>query len=163
MTFLKTRKSVALVGAVVAVAIAAVGAYAYWTTGGSGSGTADVGTTTDNLEIVGLGAGLTSATNPVAIDDGLTPAGSVDVDFRIYNPNSYSVYVSDVSQDGAITNDGGAGCLTAWFSFDTVTVNETIAANSFSTQQLGAVDMSDPNVNQDDCKLAELTLTLASN
>ncbi len=43
MQFLKTRKTVALVGAVVVVAIAAVGAYAYFTSTGSGTGSATVG------------------------------------------------------------------------------------------------------------------------
>ena len=43
MSFLKSKKALALVVAVVAVAVAAVGAYAYFTSGASGTGTAGTG------------------------------------------------------------------------------------------------------------------------
>ena len=79
----------------------AVGAYAYLTTGGSGSGTATSGSTTNNL-VIGTG---TNAGNPISVATGLLPGQSVAVSYSIYNPNSYSVKVASVSASSIVQSD----------------------------------------------------------
>ncbi len=161
------EEDMGLLGVVAVIAaMASVGAYAYWTTGGSGSGTATVGDTTDNLVIVG-----DDGSAPVDVADDIYPSGSAVVTFRIKNPNPYSVHVTKVYQDGLITNTNqGASplCDTSWFSFDDVPVNYTIPANTTYPLLLdpaltGAVDMSDPDVDQNGCKGEDITLNLLSN
>ena len=127
--------------------LSALGAYAYWTTGGSGSGTATVGTTTDNLTI---------ASPPVA---GITPGSSTPVTVTLTNPNSYSVHVDAVST--AITTSV-PGCLPTDLAFPAKAMNTTIAplATASFTQDLVFTDTA---VNQDPCKGATITLTYSSN
>ena len=56
----KQKKSVAALLAILVVAIAAIGAYAYWTTSGDGTGTADTGTTSAFV-VTQLGAGRSTS------------------------------------------------------------------------------------------------------
>ena len=127
--------------------LGAVGAYAFWTAGGSGSGTATAGTTTDNLTI---------ASAPVS---GLTPGSSTPVTVTLTNPNSYSVGVGTVS---TVITTSDAGCLPADFTFPDRVMNTTIAplGTASFTQNLVFADTS---ANQDPCKGATITLTYASN
>ena len=99
-----------LIGAVVAafVLVGAFDAYAYWTTGGSGSGSATAGTTTNNLTIA----------SPLVT--GITPGSSTPVTVTVTNPNSYSVHVDTVST--VITTSDG-GCLPADFTFPAKVLN----------------------------------------
>jgi hypothetical protein len=146
MSKARTRALIVAVMALIGL-VAVLGGYAYWTTGGSGSGTASVGDDTDNLTI--------SSTAPGA----LLPRGEVAVTVTVSNLNSYSVHVNDVSTSIAT---GVAGCLAADFHFATKTLNTEIAAggNASFTQNL---HMDDTAANQDACKNATLTLTYSSN
>jgi hypothetical protein len=138
-----------LVGAVLAalVLLGAVRAHAYWTTGGSGSGSATAGTTADNLTI----------TSPLVT--GLTPGSSTPVTVTLTNPNSYSVHVDTVS---TVITTSAAGCPPADFTFPAKIVNTTIAplATASFTQSLIFADTA---ANQDPCKGAAITLTFSSN
>ena len=49
--FIKSKKGLVLLATLVVAAAASVGAYAYLTTGGSGTGSATDGSTTNNLVI----------------------------------------------------------------------------------------------------------------
>jgi hypothetical protein len=146
MSKARTRALIVAVMALIGL-VAVLGGYAYWTTGGSGSGTASVGDDTDNLTI--------SSTAPGA----LLPGGEVAVTVTVSNPNSYSVHVNDVSTSIAT---GVAGCLAADFHFPTKTLNTELAAGGSAsfTQNL---HMDDTAANQDACKNATLTLTYSSN
>jgi hypothetical protein len=139
----------ALVGGVIAALalLGAFGAYAYWTTGGSGAGTVTAGTTTDNLNI---------ASPSVA---GITPGSSTQVTVTLTNPNSYSVHVDTVST--AITTSD-PGCLPTDFAFPAKVMNTTIAplGTASFTQDLVFADTA---ANQDPCKGATITLTYSSN
>jgi hypothetical protein len=170
MKLIKSKKGVALLAALAVAVVAAVGAYAYWTTGGAGSGSATNGTTTDNLVIVGSGAATNGTDNPVSIAPGLTPGGNVVVTYRVFNPNSFSVHVANVITD-TIANSADPShalapntCLNSWFSFvQDAAANETIPANSLGVAHTGKLSMSDPDLNQNDCKSAVVTLNLKSN
>ncbi len=138
-----------LIGGLVAafVLMGAFGAYAYWTTGGSGSGSATAGTTTNNLTIASPSV------------TGITPGSSTPVTVTLTNPNSYSVHVDTVST--VITTSVG-GCLPADFTFPAKVLNTTIAALGTASFTQGLA-FADTAVNQDSCKGATVTLTYSSN
>lgn len=127
--------------------LGAISAYAYWTTGGSGSGTATAGTTTDNLTI----------TSPSVA--GITPGSSTPVTVTVTNPNSYSVHVDTVS---TVITTSDVGCLPGDFTFPPQVMNTTIASlgTASFTQSLLFADTA---ANQDPCKGATVTLTYSSN
>ena len=139
----------ALAGAVIAVLalLGAYAAYAYWTAGGSGSGTATAGTTTNNLTI---------ASPSVA---GVTPGSSTPVTVTVTNPNSYSVQVDTVS---TVITTSDPGCPPADFTFPAKLMNTVIAplGTASFTQDLVFADTA---ANQDPCKGATITLTYSSN
>lgn len=85
-------------------------AHAFWSVGGSGSGSA----TNGNLQLVTLEA-LAGADVPAA---GLVPGGTTDVYLRVHNPNSVPVQVYSVSSNGPVTADGDhPGCTTTGVTF----------------------------------------------
>lgn len=138
-----------LIGALVAafVLVGAFGAYAYWTTGGSGSGSATAGTTTNNLTIASPSV------------TGITPGSSTPVTVTVTNPNSYSVHVDTVS---TVITTSAVGCLSADFTFPAKVLNTTIAALGTASFTQALV-FADTAVNQDSCKGATVTLTYSSN
>jgi hypothetical protein len=144
---LRSKKVIAL-GAAVVIAVSAGTAYAYWSTGGTGTGSATAGTTANNIAISGDPA------------NGISPGNSVPVHVTVSNAaNAYSVHVQDVS---AAVSTSDPGCLAAWFSVPTTTLNTTIAAHG-STAFDTTLSMTDEAVSQDLCKNATITLTYSSN
>lgn len=85
-------------GLVVVLALMAGGAaYASFTAGGSGTGTAPTGTMQPVTISAFTGGDLPSTT--------LVPGGTADVIVRVTNPNATSVQVYSVAANGAITAD----------------------------------------------------------
>jgi hypothetical protein len=145
--FAKRQWILVAVGAVVA-ALAAVGAYAYWTASGTGSGTATVGTD--------------SGVTIVVTDTGaaLYPGGSATVTFHVQNNSTSSaVMVGKVVQDGPVTGLPG-GCSAADFSFGDVTLNESVAASGNGANHTGTLSMANTASNQDACKSTSPVLHL---
>ncbi len=95
-----SKKWVALVAVSAVAVVAAVGVYAYWTQGGTGSGSAGTGTTT------GITVNQTSAPGNTLYPGGPSQALSGDFD----NPSSGPVVISSVT---AVVSSvtGGAGDL----------------------------------------------------
>jgi hypothetical protein len=154
---LKSKRTLVLLGVLAVAAFAALGAYAYWTTSGSGSGTATTGTD----------QGVTVAGDPA---DGLYPGSDVAVTTVVTNSSSTQPqYVTNLHV--AISNDNEPACDSSWFTYKadgdavgnvasnphTSPLNSEIAAGG-TLSVPGKVFMSDPNANQDDCKSVELTL-----
>lgn len=110
---LKTRLALAvLIGSIAALIIgfSAGGAFASWTSSGSGSGSATAGT----LQAVTVAA-FVGGDTPAAT---IFPGGSADVILRVSNPNAYAVTLISVSGNGTIAPDAGhAGCTTTGVSF----------------------------------------------
>lgn len=127
--------------------LGAVGAYAFWAPGGSGSGTATVGTSTDNLTI---------ASRAVT---GATPGSSTPVTVILTNPNGYSVHVDTVS---TVITTSDPGCLPADFTFPDKVMDATIAPLGAALFTQGLV-FADTSANQDRCKGVTITLTYSSN
>jgi hypothetical protein len=143
----------------VAAAMAAVGAYAYWTANGTGMGTASVGTD-DGVTI-----------DPITFSGDLYPGHDVTVTFTVKNDSSNAaVNVHKVVQDGPVTGLP-AGCLPADFSFADVTLggvdglqlteNDGLAGGTDEhTDNTGTLAMANTAVNQDACKNAQPVLHL---
>jgi hypothetical protein len=174
MKFIKSKKGIALLVAVVAVAASAMGAFAYFTQAGSGTGTASVGSSS----AVSLAGTITGT---------LYPAGSpASVSVLVTNNGSGSQYVNKVHLDsieidhssGAYTGASGAqqatwdACvvstsgLNAAFSMSDITVTTDLTKSGTAgdhTTKLGSLQMNDTGVSQDNCQGAPLQLNLSSN
>ncbi len=149
----KLTKRVPLMVVVVGIALAtAVGGLAYWTTSGSGSGTAAVASSNGTVTL--------AATVPA----GIYPGGSRTVSFTASNSGDTNLYVGTVSATSITADAGHSGCNTADFSMANVAVNEVVLANA-SNQALGStgtLQFANTTANQDACKGATLTIALSS-
>jgi hypothetical protein len=143
----KKRWALLAVAALVA-GMAAVGAYAFWTANGTGSGTATVGTDS-GVSIVVDSTGTA-----------LFPGGTATITFHLHNNSTTTaVTVGKVVQDGPVGNLPG-GCATADFSFADVTLNESVAAASNGASHTGTLSMANTASNQDACKTSSPVLNL---
>jgi hypothetical protein len=148
---LKQRKFALPIAALVALVVAG-GAYAYWTTNGSGTGSAATGTD----------SGVTVA--QVGTISGLVPGGNAQaVDFKINNPASTKQYISSVAVSiASITKNGSAasGCSAADFDLSQPNaINRDLSSGDTSFAPSGAsIAMKDLATNQDGCKGATVNL-----
>ena len=147
------KKIVAVAAAAVVVAAGAGTAFAYWTTTGSGSGSA--GTASSNGTIA-LHA---------AFDSGLTPGASEAVSYTADNAGTSSLYVGTITPTVSIdAAHVTAGCLASDFSIAPTSANVTVPAGASGLAVgSGTLAFADTSANQDGCKGATITLTLASN
>jgi hypothetical protein len=108
---LMRRWPIALVSSIVLVAALDGAAYAYWTSHGSGSGAASLGTA-QPVTLVAVAGGDTPTST-------LIPGGAaVDAILRIHNPNAYGVTLVKVTGSTPITADGShSGCTTTGVTF----------------------------------------------
>lgn len=149
---LKSRKAVVL-GLIIALA-AGVGAYAYWTTGGSGSGDAAAG---DVQNLV-----VKQTTNLTAMypgDTAQTISGTFD------NPNNGPTYVGAVTVEiDTVTKAGGAvagDCDASDFTLTDkkMTVNAEVPKGNAQGNWTGAkIKFNNKASNQDACKGAAVKL-----
>jgi hypothetical protein len=146
MKFLMSKKGVALLATLVVAAVAAFGAYAYFTAAGSGSGTASVGSA----------SGIQLSGSPAAT---LYPGGAdAPVTVSIHNPGSGNQYVGTIT--GTVATNGG--CLGTWFVVDPVTYNAEVNAGATGTAGTN-VRMTDANASQNACQGQTLTINWSSN
>lgn len=150
MKFIKSKKGIALLASLTIAVVASVGAYAYWTTTGSGTGSA--ANAASNGSIV-----LHASFAP-----GLTPGATKPVSFTADNTNSSSLRVGTVS---SVVSTSDADCLPADFTVPDAIENQTIPANTSGVALAtgSTITFADTAVNQDACKGATVTLTLSSN
>jgi hypothetical protein len=139
---------VVLTGGLVAVLSGGV-AFAYWVTGGSGTGSATAGSSVP-LTAVGSTSGLTA----------LYPGGTGSVKVVVTNPNPFPVTVTAVSGSGAITSDKGSACnASTGVTFTTQSGSWGPIAGSGGTLTItlpGAVAMS--NASDNTCQGAVFTI-----
>ncbi|MGI8802325.1 MAG: hypothetical protein ACR2KV_09165 [Solirubrobacteraceae bacterium] len=157
-SFTKQRKVLAVAGVIVAPAVAG-GAYAYFTGGGTGSGTATVGTS---------GAVVLTAT----VTPGITPGNAEPVSFTAANATTSPIAVTTVHLSGVAVDSGHSGCVTADFTMADVSeltgtapglphqVPGSATADPLPTG--GSLVMANTGISQDACKGATLTLSLTS-
>jgi hypothetical protein len=150
-----TKKRAVILGVVAALAITSV-AVAYFTTGGSGSGSATVGSAS---------TALITQTNTLGA---LYPSTSQAVNLDIKNTGTGSQFVNAVHLDSITADAGHASCdvsssgANAAFTMADVAVGETLAAGA-TTSKSGSLAMNDTGVSQDSCQGATLTLHFSSN
>ncbi|WP_019875379.1 hypothetical protein [Sporichthya polymorpha] len=144
-----TKKLAGTVAVSAVVALGAGTAFAYWTTGGSGDGTAAVGTTT-NFTIAG------------DITDALVLDAVESFDITVTNPATFPQRLSGLSWDFQPTN---AGCNKAWFDVTPATVTAQDIAGGASVTFSGASLKlrNEAATNQDACKNSAIELTFTSN
>ena len=140
-----------------ATAIAMLGGvslvYAAWLTEGSGSGYAKAGEAQD-LSTVDVSASVTT------LPGKLYPGSDGDVAIQIHNPNEFSVRVTDVAANGAVTASGGIGtCTTTGVTFNgpqTVSIDVPANSDSTVTTLTNAAHMS--NASENGCQNATFTI-----
>ena len=150
MQKLMRKRILVPVAAIAALALAGI-AFAYFTSSGTGSGTATVGSA----------AGV--SIDSVSFDSTLYPGGSTTVRFTITNSSSSTaVQVGKVVADttyGTTGVDGlPRGCSAADFTFADVTIGRSIAASG-TLDATGTLRFAD-NGNQDACQGAAPVLHL---
>jgi hypothetical protein len=144
----KKSKVIAVAASVALVAVGGGTAYAYWTTTGAGTGTAANSTG---------GGTVTLHANFAA---GLAPGNSETVTYTADDSTNTGTVVGALS--AKVTTDT-AGCLPGWFTVDATTSNSPVAANSTGTQVgAGTLTFLNDSANQDACKSAVVTVTVAS-
>ena len=150
-----TKKRAVILAVVAAMAFSAA-AIAYFTGGGSGSGSATVGTSSTALitQTNTLGALFPATSQPVNLDIKNTGTGSQFVN---------AVHLVSISADSGHTScDVSSSGANAAFTMADVAVGETLAAGA-TTSKSGTLTMNDTGVSQDSCQGATLTLTFSSN
>ncbi|NMM34358.1 MAG: hypothetical protein HHJ13_10245 [Phycicoccus sp.] len=142
------KKTTAVLAAGILVASAG-GAYAYWTTTGSGDGAATNASSNGTVDL------------HAAFDDGLTPGAHETVTYTADNRGSSNLFVTAITPTVTTSK---AACLPAWFTIAPTTPRTTVGAGlsgvSVGTSVLYFVDST--TVNQDACQSAIVTVTLAS-
>jgi hypothetical protein len=158
--FLKSKKSIALLAALVVAVAAAVGAYAYFTNNGSGTGSASVGTSS----AVSLAGTITGTLYPAG-----DPAG---VSVLVTNNGDGSQYVDTITLASITTDAAHSGCdlsvsgLNPAFTMADISVATDLTKSGTAgdnTTKLGSLQMNDTGVSQNACKNAPLTLHFTSN
>jgi hypothetical protein len=143
-----TRKRTMLLGSLVAIA-AVVGAIAYFTDSGTGTGQAKVGTSTPWSVTFGtttgtMYPGFGTSTVPYTV----TNAGSGNQRLATTTASVVSDGSGNVKQSGTAV----PGCLASWFTAtNTPPAAVTLAPSGTATGSV-AVTMSESGTNQDPCK-----------
>jgi len=164
MKLFTTRRRIAIVSAVVVALAGGGAALAYFTSSGSGTGSASVGTATN-----------WTVSQPIDTSHGLLPgSGSEVLTFTVTNPGSgaqafNSVTATVVSDAGAVDAQGTAvpGCQPGWFTAQPTSdpsLHASIPGGGTATVQV-TVTMTDSGTNQDACQGIngpDVTLTVNS-
>jgi len=147
------RRGLVIAGTTAAVLACGGVAFAYWTTSGSGSGTAVVGSSAPTLTLHASTTGL------------LAPGTSVGVSFTADNPSASGLRVGTVHLVSVTADSAHTGCSVADFSMADVTADQTIAAHGTAVPltATGSLVYADTAVDQSGCMGATLTLSVSSN
>jgi hypothetical protein len=149
-----TRKKMVAAGIVVVALAGSMVAYAYWTAGGSGTGSATTGT---NSAITAVQTSVVTAMAPG--DTAQTLSGTFN------DPNTGPVYVATITASiASVVKDSNApsgSCDASDYTLAnaTMTINAEVLANDTSTWTGATIKFNDkPTTNQDGCKNATVNL-----
>ena len=153
-----SKRAWVLVGIVAVAAVTAVGGYAYWTTSGTGTGSASTGTD----------AGVT--VNQTSPSSGLYPGGSVALFGNFTNAAAFNQYVTSVSASidtfSIPGNTALPPCTDADFFItgSPTAVGQQITPGPANGSWSGiSLNMTNTAANQDNCKNATVPLSYTSN
>ena len=151
-----TKKKAAVVIAVAAVAMAgAGGAYAYWTTGGTGDGTASAGQAAGfKVEQVG------------SVTD-LVPGIGQTLNFKVTNEATFAQYLSGVNVtvkpfSVATVASGQPACTEGDFAISAITVTPGQIAAGANKTGTAVITLTNKATNQDNCKGAPVGLSIVA-
>jgi hypothetical protein len=148
MPRLTTKRSIAISTVALVIVAAAI---AYFTSIGSGTGTASGG----NSQAVTLHA---------TVSQSLYPGTSSPVSFTVDNPSTGHQRVGTVHLASIAADAGHSTCNTADFSMPDVVANQDFGSgNGQAVTAGGTLSMANTGVSQDACQGATLTLNLTSN
>lgn len=155
---LSKKLAVVLLGATAAVA-ASTAAYAFWTTGGAGTGSVKTG------DVVNL------VVNQTSTIEGLYPGGPVQtLSGNFNNPNAGKVFISSVtatlaSVDQTNPNANKPACTVNDFALaGTANVGQEVDSGDAKGAWSGlTIQLKNLNANQDNCKNAKLNIAYTAN
>jgi hypothetical protein len=151
MRLTRSKKWLATAAGVVTVGVAATAAFAYFTTTGSGDGSATVGTSSE-LTLHGT------------TDVALYPGTDATVSFTVDNDSPGHQWVGTITLDSVSTDAAHAGCVMTDFTMDDVDASQDVPNGDGTViGETGILEMANTAVSQDACKDAPLTLHLSSN
>ena len=153
----KSRKLLAVLGVVAAVSVAAI-AYAFWSSTGSGTGTATTG------DVSNFTVSIDSSPS------GLYPGGPAqDVDWSVTNndnsKDSFSSATLTIDSVDPVACDASNFTVTSP-SVSNVVLDGTGGANdsaSYTGTDAGTIKLDETGSNQDDCKNATVNLKMTVN
>jgi hypothetical protein len=153
MKFIRSKKGVALLAVLAVAVMATVGAYAYWTTTGEGTGSAANASSNGTVTLHASWAA-----------DALYPGGAQDVSFTADNAGDTNLYVGTIHLDSVSVDDDHATCDVSDFSMaDVDSSSEVLAgADHQAIAGTGSLVFANSDVSQDACKGATITLHLSS-
>jgi hypothetical protein len=156
MRWITKKRTLVALGCTCALAVAGV-AIAYFTSNGSGTGSATVGSSS-------------AVTLHASISSSLYPGSSSPVTFTVDNPSSGVQRVGTVSLTSITVDAGHSSCSTTIsggnpdFTMSPVPVNQVFPpGNGQTVSATGTLAMNETGVNQDGCQGATLTLHLSNN
>lgn len=152
------RAKIVVAGTVVLATIGGGVAFAYWSSNGSGSGTANTSTGASNLVV-------TQTSAPADLAPGLAPEA---VTGTITNKATNSAFVNTVTVAiGSVTQAAGAQgtCDASDYTLSgaTVTLGQDVAAGASVNFSGPTLAFNDKSTNQDGCKGATVNLTYSTN
>jgi hypothetical protein len=156
MTWTTKRRALIALGCTCALAVAGV-ALAYFTSSGSGTANATVGSSS-------------AVTLHGTVSSSLYPGTSSPVSFTVDNPSSGSQRVGTITLSSITVDAGHSTCSTTIsggnpdFSMPAVAVNKVFpAGNGQTVTPTGTLTMNETGVSQDACQGATVTLHLTNN
>ena len=148
-----TKKKLAIVSTVVVASLGATAAFAYWTTGGSGTGTADAGSSAPALVL------------HTDFSDGLLLGGQKTVTVTADGNSTDDVSLAGKTLYFTVSTDD-AGCTAADFTLPSATATAGIVVHAAdSAVEIGSATLtmiSRDSVNQDGCKGATITIDVTT-
>jgi hypothetical protein len=151
MQLFKSKRRLAVVGAITALALAGGGsAFAYFTSSGTGTGTGAVGTSSAYTVVVGTPTG-----GP------LVPGGATET--FTYNVTNNSSGSQEFTTETITVTDANPDCLASWYSVSgtgiatagnpaTQTVTQTLAGGATGAPITFTLTLINEPVNQDACE-----------
>jgi len=155
MGWITRQRALVALGCVGALVVGGA-AFAYFTSSGSGTGAASVGS-------------ASAVTLHATVNSNLFPGSSSPVSLTVDNPSSGVQRVGTVTLASISVDSGHSGCSTVIsgnpdFTMAPVNVNEVFSpGNGQSVAATGTLTMNETGVNQDACQGAALTLHLTNN
>jgi hypothetical protein len=156
MKLITKRRAGFVLTAALVVAVAS-GAYAYFTTNGTGTGTASVGSSS-------------AVTLHATVTGSLYPGTSSPVAFTVDNPSSGKQRVGTISLQSITPDASHSECSVVIsggnpdFTMAAVAANQTFGSgNGQAVTATGTLTMNETGVSQDKCQGATLTLNLKNN